>query len=292
MTVKVFDERRCVLGEGPLWLPRRRQLVWFDILSRKMLSREGETQREWQFDKMVSAAARVDRSRDPDHDGEDTDSEIIIASETELFLFNLDTNTHTHICQLEDDNRFTRSNDGRADPHGGFWIGTMGKKGQTKSGSIYRWRHRELRKLFDRISTTNSICFSDNGRTAYFTDTPTRQIMRVALDGEGWPSGEPEVFIDLSEEGHKSDGAVIDSEGCLWSAQWGSSRVARYSPAGEFLSAIELPALQTSCPAFGGDDLSVLYVTTAMNKIKDPSAEQGQTFFMEAGVRGVEEPRV
>ncbi|MEC9403075.1 MAG: SMP-30/gluconolactonase/LRE family protein, partial [Pseudomonadota bacterium] len=197
----VFDERQCTLGEGPLWHPERQQLFWFDILNKRLLSRDNGTEKTWQFDEYVSAAGWVSRT------------ELLIASSSKLFLFNLETEASAKICDLEADNAVTRSNDGRADPKGGFWIGTMGFGAEKNAGSIYRYYKGELRKLFSDITISNAICFSPDGKTAYFADTDTLTIQKVALDAEGWPAGAPSLFVDLSADGFNPDGAVVDSEG-------------------------------------------------------------------------------
>ncbi|MEC9469874.1 MAG: SMP-30/gluconolactonase/LRE family protein, partial [Pseudomonadota bacterium] len=141
----VFDERQCTLGEGPLWHPERQQLFWFDILNKRLLSRDNGTEKTWQFDEYVSAAGWVSRT------------ELLIASSSKLFLFNLETEASAKICDLEADNAVTRSNDGRADPKGGFWIGTMGFGAEKNAGSIYRYYKGELRKLFSDITISNAI---------------------------------------------------------------------------------------------------------------------------------------
>ncbi|MEM7768858.1 MAG: SMP-30/gluconolactonase/LRE family protein, partial [Pseudomonadota bacterium] len=262
----LFDDRHCSLGEGPLWHPGRGQLFWFDILGRKLLSRDRTGVLEWQFDQMVSAAGWIDR---------DT---LLIASETALWRFDLRTGGQNHIAALEAGSTTTRPNDGRADPRGGFWIGTMGKALEPGAGAIYRFYRGEMRPLYDAITVPNAICFSPDGSHAYFTDTPTRQIMRVRLDADGWPTDAPEIFVDLTAEGLNPDGAVIDCEGALWNAQWGAARVARYLPDGQFDRAVRLPALHSSCPAFGGADLATLYVTSARTDIPAPDAAQGCVF--------------
>lgn len=275
----IFDDRQCRLGEGPLWHPERRQLFWFDILGKRLLSRENGTPRSWQFEEHVSAAGWVSRN------------ELLIASASRLFLFNLETEASAKICDLEGDNPVTRSNDGRADPLGGFWIGTMGFNAEEGAGSIYRYYKGELRKLFGGITISNAICFSPDGSTAYFADTATQAIQKVALDGDGWPAGAPSLFVDLATDGFDPDGAVVDSEGYLWNAQWGAFRVARYAPDGTFVQAIALPAKQISCPAFGGADLETLFATSATVGL-DAGEDDGKTFSVEVSVRGQKEHRV
>lgn len=261
----VFDARRCVLGEGPLWHPLRGQLFWFDILGKRMLSRVGDQVLGWQFDEYVSAAGWVDQ---------DT---LFMASQTGFYRFDIGSGTRELIQPLEADNPMTRSNDGRADPQGGFWIGTMGTSGEPGAGAIYRFYRGEVRKLFADITISNAICFSPAGDIAYFSDTVTSKIMSQPLDAEGWPSGAPAVFVDLSDEGLNPDGAVVDSAGNLWNAQWGAHRVACYSPEGVLLQSVTFAAKQVSCPAFGGPNLSTLYATSAAEGL-DGEAD-GLTYF-------------
>ena len=276
----VFDDTICALGEGPLWHPARQQLFWFDIIGHRLLTREGGKTRIVQFDEHVSAAGWV------------SDGELLIASETRLFLWNIEDESRRDVVALEADDRSTRSNDGRADPFGGFWIGTMGKAAEPGAGAIYRYYRGELRTLYSDISISNAICFSPDGATAYWTDTDVGKLMMQKLDPEdGWPAGEAEVLIDLSGEDFGIDGAVVAADGTIWNAQWGAGRVAVYSPEGTFLKAIDFEASQTTCPAFGGPDLSTLHVTSAANGIPQTGSD-GMTFAVEVDAKGQSEHQV
>lgn len=277
---KVFDARRCTLGEGPLWHPERGQLFWFDILGRRLLSREGDRPLEWRFDEIVSAAGWVDR---------DT---LMIASETGLHRFDIASGRYESILPLEADNPVTRSNDGRADAFGGFWIGTMGKKAEPGAGAIYRYYRGRIEKLFGDISIPNAICFSPDGRAAYFADTKQYLIQRQSLDSDGWPEGAPEVFVDLRAERLNADGSVSDSEGGIWNAQWGASRVVRYLPDGTLDRVIPVSARNSSCPAFGGADLRTIYVTSAREDLADPTEADGLVYTAPSPVAGLPEHRV
>jgi sugar lactone lactonase YvrE len=270
----IFDETQCQLGEGPLWHPLRKQFFWFDILG-KRLHTKGQ---HWQFDDYVSAAGWT---------GETT---LMVATSNALRHFDITTGDHQIIAPLEADNTVTRSNDGRADPQGGFWIGTMGIEAEEGAGAIYRYYKGELRLLFAPITISNAICFAPDGKTAYFTDTPTQQIMRVALDEAGWPEGDPVLHIDLQGTDFRPDGAVVDADGNLWNAQWGVGRVAGYDPQGNFIESFSFPAQQTSCPAFGGDGLHTLFCTTAAVGLTGP--EQGRTFAVQTRYTGQAEHQV
>tara|TARA_R110002095_G_scaffold29391_1_gene29036 strand:- start:250 stop:1110 length:861 start_codon:yes stop_codon:yes gene_type:complete len=266
--VELFDTTACELGEGPMWHPLRNELIWFDIVGKTMFAKGQGDARRYAFRNHVSAAGWVDKAQ------------ILVASDRALLLFNLDSGEQREICPLEADNPATRSNDGRADPQGGFWIGTMGLKAESQAGAIYRFYKGELRKLFGTVTIPNAIAFTPDHRHATFTDTARGQVMRVALHPEtGWPLGAPEVYIDFSGTGINPDGAVFDAEGCFWNAQWGASRLARYDDDGNLLQVLDLPTAHVTCPAFGGGHL---YATSAQEGLgpeelaAQPSA--GMTF--------------
>lgn len=273
-TAKVHDPRVCELGEGPFWHPERQQLFWFDITGHRLRSIEDGEPREWPMCECASAAGWIDR---------DT---LLIATETGLYRFDLASGDRSLVHALEADQPETRSNDGRTDPLGGFWIGTMGKRAEPHAGAIYRYYRGELRLLHPDITIPNSICFSPDGTTVYWTDTPTQVIHRQQLDAEGWPVTEPEVFADLRADGFRPDGSVTDAQGGLWSAQWGAGRVARYHPDGTFDRAIAVGGRHSSCPVFGGADLDRMFVTTACQGITSPDAAQGLLYEIDPGLQG------
>ncbi len=281
----VFDDRPCELGEGPLWHPERRQLFWFDILSKRLMTRENDAPRSWQFDEHVSAAGWVDR---------DT---VLMASETGLWRFDLKSGSKELVVALEADNPTTRSNDGRADPWGGFWIGTMGKNADRGAGAIYRFFKGELHELVPNVTISNSICFSPDRSHAYYSDTITGRVMRWGLNPEtGWPDSDAEVFLDLREEKLNPDGAVVDAGGNIWIAQWGAARVAAYDKDGQFIKKVAFDAAHTSCPAFGGEGLTTLFCTTAREMLDAETLKSqptnGMTFAAVNAGHGQPEHRV
>ena len=275
----VFDPTPCKLGEGPLWHPTLNRLFWFDILSKQFYMAHEDEVTVWDFPGHVSAAGWIDQNS------------LLIASESALEVFDIATGRSDRIVALEADNPKTRSNDGRADPWGGFWIGTMAKDHEKHAGAIYRYFRGELRQLLPNISISNAICFAPDGSFAYFADTFCQSIQRWRLnEANGWPVGEPEQFIDLRPENLNPDGAVVDAVGNIWNAQWGAHRVAVYDPEGNFLDQVTFPASQISCPAFGGADLSTLFVTSAAVGVREPLA--GQTFFQATEALGQAEHQV
>ena len=284
MDATIFDPRPCFLGEGPLWHPERGQLFWFDIINKTLLTRDGETERSWEFDEIVSAAGWIDREH------------LLVASESALLKFNIESGEREAVATL-DLGEGRRTNDGRADPWGGFWFSSMGKEAEKDAGAIYRFYRGRVEKLFSDITIPNAICFSPDRSHGYLADTGRKVVKRVRLDAEtGAPVGEPEIHIDLADEGLNPDGAVTDAQGNLWVAQWGAGRVAVHAPDGRFIKAVKVGAPNASCPAFGGADFSTLYCTTARQGMDEEALKthplSGQVFVVEGAGPGRAEPAV
>ncbi|WP_298436219.1 SMP-30/gluconolactonase/LRE family protein [uncultured Jannaschia sp.] len=281
---RIWDDRVCALGEGALWHPERQQLFWFDILAATLHSRAGDTPLSWTFPEPVSAAGWIDR---------DT---LMVAGATGFWQFDIPSGEIARLADLEADRPDTRSNDGRADPVGGFWIGTMGLGAEPGAGAIYRYFRGEVRRIVADITIPNSICFSPHGDFAYYADTRAGIIWRQRIDRAGWPSGKREVFADFSGVGLAPDGAVCDADGNVWVAQWGAWRVACHGPDGRFLQALACGAAHTTCPAFGGPDLATMYVTSATQGLDDGTLDHqpggGRTWAAEMPVRGLAEHKV
>ena len=274
----IFDERSCWLGEGPLWHPLRQELFWFDINARKLHTKA----QTWDFDLSVSAAGWMDAQT------------LLLASEVGLHEFDITSGTlSAPLVKIEAENAITRSNDGRTAPWGGFWIGTMGFNAEPQAGAIYRFYKGELRVIAPDITIPNAICFAPDASFANFTDTVTKQLMRVTLDpNTGWPNADPELWRDLTEENVNPDGAVIDAQGTLWVALWGSSCVNGYAADGTLLASHKVGGQHTTCTAFGGADLSDMYVTSATEGIRGETDDNGKTFILQGVGKGQKEHQV
>ncbi|MBE7182999.1 MAG: SMP-30/gluconolactonase/LRE family protein [Methylobacterium mesophilicum] len=285
--VSVLSDHPCELGEGPSYDHRANALFWFDIVNRKLLEHRfasGETLvHDLPF--MASAIAGVDDERQ------------LILSENGFHLRDRKSGRLSLYLPLDEARPNTRSNDARVHPSGAFWVSIMGKVDGEVKGSIHWMRGRELRPLFDGILIPNSICFSPDGATAYFADTQAQKLWRVPCDPEtGLPRAEPQVFVDGKAADGGIDGAVVGSDGVLWNARWGGSRVDAYKPDGTLLRSIAMPAAQVSCPAFIGPDAGRLAVTSAWKGLDDEGRQKdrlaGQTFVLDLPVKGRLEPDV
>ncbi len=283
----LFCDIACDVGEGPTYDPGTDTIYWFDIHGRKLIEKPRDSSaivHDLPF--AASVLAFIDAGRQ------------LIASEDGLYERRADDGSLTRLAGLESDNKETRSNDGRVHPSGALWIGTMGWNAQEQAGAIYHFHCGELRVLYDNITVPNAICFTADGATGYFTDTPTGRVMRVALDpANGLPVSEPAVYLakDATERGWP-DGAVVDADGNVWVARWEGSCVLGFDPTGRLIDTIELPTELITCPAFIGPDLSHMIVTSAYTNLSDEQRRQqpmaGKTFLVEQRFNGKADPRV
>ena len=286
VSTSILSNEPCHLGEGPTYDVTTDTAWWFDIREGRLFEAQlgSGAIRVHALGRMASALGRIDAERQ------------LIVAEDGLYIRTLADGAMTLFLPLEADNPVTRSNDCRVHQSGTFWIGTMGRKAEPKAGAIYALHRGKISTLFSGISIPNSICFSPDGGTGYFTDTPRAVLYAVPLNpATGLPRGEPEVLLRHTGIGGL-DGSVCDADGNIWNACWGASRIDVYSPQGERLRSLSVPAKQASCPAFVGPDLSRLLVTSAWQdmdaaaRAADPQA--GYTFLLEASARGRAEPDV
>lgn len=284
-TAELFIDSRCTLGEGPIWHHQRQRLFWFDIVNATLFEADtaGNIVKRFTFAEPASAAGIIDR---------DT---VAVATCGAMVRLDLNTGQTSELAPFEADKPGNRPNDGRVDPTGGFWIGTMGRTGNAEKapGSVYQFKAGRMTTILRDIRIPNSICFSPDGRTAYFTDAG-EVIRKVAIDAvTGLPAGEWTDFTGCPEGLGHADGSVVDSEGYLWSARWGGSAVIRFSPGGEVDRVVRLPVSRVSCPAFGGEDLRTLYLTTARQGLSAEELERephaGSVFALRVDVPGLPE---
>lgn len=189
------------------------------------------------------------------------------------------------------DNRF---NDGRCDRAGRFWAGTMSDVNRDPVGSLYRFdADFRCTKLRNAIIIPNSLAFSPDGRAMYFADTHRHTLWAYDYDPASGAATRERVFADTDKG--RPDGSCVDADGCLWNADYGASRLVRYTPAGEVDRSVELPVTNPTCCCFGGADLGTLYVTTATQRLSPQELARqplaGSLLALRPGVQGLAESR-
>jgi L-arabinonolactonase len=262
----LFVDCRCTLGEGILWWPERRALVWTDI----------ERSSLWLCDTASRATTTFGL---PDRLGSLAICEsgrVLLGLAKGLFLASLDAPSASalhveQVAAVDPDLPRHRINDGRTDRAGNFVFGTMNEAQDAPTGSFYQYSRSDgLRRLdLGGVTIPNSICFSLDGGTMYFCDSLRPTIRCCDYDAASARVSNVRTFVDLASGAGLPDGSVIDREGCLWNAVWGAGLVRRYAPDGGVLASIRVPARSTTCVVFGGETLGELYISSSRQEMTD-----------------------
>jgi sugar lactone lactonase YvrE len=272
-----------ILGEGVIWDERNQTLYWTDIESRKFYS--------WGF----SAGVRhYDCPERLCSFGLTEESErFICAFESGFAFFKPLSAEITWISKVESDLPYTRLNDGRVDRQGRFWAGSYVEDKGSKRGALYRLeKDGQATRIISNVRIANSLCWSPDAQTMYFSDTPTQTIQRADFD-PATGSVHNLSHLITTNQGAYPDGSCIDSQGYLWNAQWGSSKVKRYDPQGREVLSLDLPCKQPSCVSFGGPNLQHLFVTSARKGLQHQEIKQqpgnGSLFIFATPFMGIAE---
>ncbi len=284
MNIELVINAKATLGEGAIWDTRRKRLYWVDIHEGKVhiYNPADET------DQVVKVGQRVGAVVPRRGGG------LMLAVHHGFASLDLETNELTIIDDPEKDLPDNCFNDGKCDPAGRFWAGTVSINSEPGAGSLYCMdTDRSVRRMFGGVTCSNGIAWSLDRSTMYYIDTPTRQVDAFDYDVETGEIANRRAAVTVPEKMGKPDGMTIDAEGMLWIAMWEGSRVTRWDPrAGTLEQTIPIPALRVTSCAFGGENLDELYVTTARIRMTETQlAEQphaGGVFRVRPGVRGIE----
>ena len=256
--MKVFEAEvafpyKATLGEGSLWDARHRQLYWVDIYENKVCLFDPERHSNLVFDVGANVGTVVPTEQGP----------LLTALRHEIAGLDLDTGDVFSVATPCAPVRGVRFNDGKCDPEGRFWVGTMVESGPQGGGSLYMLGHDlGVSEQLSGLTISNGLAWF--GRRFYHIDTPSREVRGFDYEPTSGRIANPTLVKSFASEMGAPDGMCVDAEGMLWVALWGGHAVVRiHAQTGEVLAKVELPAANVTSCAFGGPDLDVLYVTSA-----------------------------
>jgi len=270
------------LGEGPLWSMKEQALYWVDILGHRLHRYSSlEGQRTWQFDGEVSALAERAEV-----------GGFVITRRHGFACFNPQTEELVPLAQVETDLPGNRFNDGKCDSRGRFWAGTMDFDAQRPTGSLYRLTPDLAFKRMDTdYIVTNGPAWSADNRTLYHNDSVNGRVYAFDFDPDTGEIANKRLFLQFGKEDGSPDGMTTDAEGGLWIAHWGAGKLTRRDAKGNILRTVELPCSQVSSCAFGGPNLTTLYITTAAVGLSAQQLEReplaGGLFALEMDIAGL-----
>lgn len=254
MTVETAGTIRSQWGEGPIWW--KGALFYVDIENHLVIRydpRSGE-ERSWKVGERVGTVVPREAGG------------LVIAGDHGFHFLDEETGELTTIGDPEPDKPDNRFNDGKCSPDGRFFAGTISLVKKTGDARLYRLDpDGSIQEAFGPVTNSNGIVWSADGRTVYYIDTPRKEVL--AFDYDDGHLRNLRSVIDTSEREASPDGMTIDAEGNLWVAFCHGACVVCFSPeSGKELRCIDLPCLETTACAFGGPELSDLYVTTGIHK--------------------------
>ncbi|MBA3325857.1 MAG: SMP-30/gluconolactonase/LRE family protein [Rhodobacteraceae bacterium] len=288
MEITCVVDARAELGEGALWDPEAKVLWWIDIWSRLIHRYDPGTgkDRTWEAPEYLGCLGLRARGG------------LVLTMASGFHFFDPATGAFTPIADPEADLPLTRFNDGKPDRQGRFWSGSMFEapgKPVEFIGSLWRLDpDLSLHRMIDGVGCSNGLAWSPDSRTMYFSDSHAPLVFAYDFDPETGEIANRRTYLDLTDTGGIADGATVDAEGCYWVTVPVTGRVDRYDPDGRLMQTIHLPTDLPTCCEFGGPDLDILYVTTAV--LRRPAEHfkgqqnPGGLFAIDAGVRGLTLP--
>lgn len=263
--VSLAVNARARLGESPLWHPTEQQLYYVDIPACQVLRFDPVTQelQRWDVGSEAGCLAPLEGGG------------LLLAQRDGLWRLDTETGQRTQVAAAPYDTATQRFNDGKADPQGRFWAGTVYEPREPALAALYRFAAGKFTQMVDDAVTANGLGWSPDGRTMYWTDTRAHTIWAFDFDGAGGEIAHRRVFATFAKRGPEQsldayggrpDGAAVDVNGCYWVAMYEGQRLLQLSPQGELLREVPLPVRCPTMPAFGGADLRTLYLTSASDK--------------------------
>lgn len=287
MTIERVGDITCALGEGPVWDPVDGVLYFVDSLAPAIFRHDpasGATVRRDPPGSSIGSLALREQGA------------MVIAMDSGFHAFDFETVACQAIAEPEADLANCRFNDGKVDRQGRFVAGSLDKDFADDICGLYRLDgDHSVEHIAGGISCANGPCWSPDGGTFYFVHGGDDTIQAYDYDQATGRLSNRRQFVDCASLGGGPDGATVDAEGFVWSAQFGIHRVARFAPDGSLDRMVEVPPKMVTSVMFGGPDLDVLYVTSAsgaLSGFSDHSPDAGGTFAVYGlGITGLPEPR-
>ncbi len=261
------------LGESPFWHPQEQRLYWVDIPGRRIARATVQG---------LQTQGAVDYwplTQEPGCIAPAQGGGLVMALRDGIYLARAWGGPLQRLAAAPYDTTRLRFNDGKCDPQGRFWAGSLYEPKDQALGVLYMLDGQGLHPmqggLKHGVVTANGLAWSPDGRTAYWADTAAHQVRAFDFDATTGQLSAARVFHpmmpkpagwvwgDAAAYGGRPDGAAVDSEGCYWSAQYEGQRLLRLSPGGEVLAEVRTPVPCPTMPCFGGPDLKTLFITTS-----------------------------
>jgi sugar lactone lactonase YvrE len=268
MTAELFIQAECILGESPMWHKERNSLWWVDIEAGIFFECNIETKiiKKWRVQQSLSLLVQSAKNSNT----------LILAVSDGLLQFNIDKNEFERILFIEKNLATNRTNDGGCDANGRLWLGTMDITCAQGAGKLYCiGNDLQVNEKIETTSISNGLCWSLAQDRFYYIDSATYKVDSYFFDIKTAEIIFEKTVVEIPEDFGMPDGMAMDEEGMLWIANWGGFTVNRWNPVnGVLLEVIVLPVPNVSSCAFGGENMDLLFITTARSGLSDVELEE------------------
>ena len=276
-------EIKAKLGEGAFWNHKTQELYWVDIVGNQFHIYNPSTKMDHSINMPSSIGTVVPY----------TNEEAIVALADGIYKVDIKSGELELVSNVESDIPENRFNDGKCGPNGNLWVGSIHYNQLKYNASLYKVEENGITtKMIDSVTNSNGIVWTKDSKTMYYIDTPTFNIKAYDFNVETSTISNERIAVKVSEEDGFPDGMAIDEEDMLWVGMWNGKAVARFNPkTGKLISKINVPAVNITSCAFGGENLDELYITTSNLGMTDAEVAQyplaGSIFKVKPGVKGV-----
>ena len=278
--INVVEYVDSILGEGIIWHPSENVFYWVDISGKKLqkLNLETKTNDIFETDGMIGAVIPINGSG------------VVIATETGIYKNDFDGLTKLTNFPVSNKKNL-RFNDGKCDPMGRLWIGTMDKNAKPNKGCLYMLKNYKWLPMIDNTTISNGIVWSNDQKKMFYIDSYQQSIYSYDYDIETGKIENKNVIVEIPELFGVPDGMTIDKDGNLWVAMWGGFSVICFCyRTGKILDKIKLPVpLVTSC-TFSGQYPNRLVITSAKEGLTTNDLKKyplsGKIFYVDLIVSG------
>ena len=259
-------DHSCVLGEGPVWDSKTNSIFWLDILNGQLheFSTATNTFRSLEIGQMIGCIAIG------------SNGNFIAGLKNGIGFIDRHTAKVEMIAQPEQNLPGNRFNDGKCDPAGRFWAGTMALSEENNAGSLYMVDHDlSIQKKKTGVTISNGLAWSRDAKTMYYIDTPTYTVIAFDFDLRTGQITNERVALEIPQKDGAPDGMTIDNDGMLWIAHWDGWQITRWNPhSGKKIGGVSLPVAKITSCTFGGDGFHDLYITTAKIGLSEPQLQE------------------